>query len=72
MPISDQPTPVSSSNIAAVWYKANALFVEFRSGGVYRYDGVSEVEADDLLNASSPGGYFHRHIKDSYAGERVG
>jgi hypothetical protein len=70
--ISEEPTPVSSSNLSNVWYKGGALYIEFRSGGIYKADGVSEIEADDLLQASSPGGYFHQFLKDSYAWERVG
>ena len=64
--------PVSSSNIAAIKHDGTALWVEFRSGGQYKYDGVSASDAEDMLMASSPGGYFHNNIKDSYDGERVG
>ncbi len=70
--MSDEWQPVSSSNIVAIRHDGESLFVEFRSGGTYKYNGVSADEAQDLLLASSPGGYFHRHIKDSFTGERVG
>ncbi len=61
--------PVSSSNIASVGYDAatSSLQIEFLSGKVYEYYEVPESEFDGLVNAGSPGGYFHANIKNIYS-----
>lgn len=64
---------VSSSNIAAIGYDVEfaRLFVEFTSGGTYRYDGVEWGEYDALLRAESVGKYLHANIKGKYATTKV-
>jgi hypothetical protein len=59
-------TPVNSSQIASVGYTGTTLEVEFRSGSVYRYDGVPAEVARDLRNAPSVGSYFGAKVKDCY------
>ncbi|NMZ49731.1 KTSC domain-containing protein [Pseudomonas poae] len=61
--------PVNSSNIASVGYDAatSSLQIEFLNGKVYEYYEVPESEFDGLVNAGSPGGYFHANIKNIYS-----
>jgi hypothetical protein len=65
--------PVASSTIASVGYDEDreVLEVEFMSGAVYRYLGVSEDAFDRFLAAPSKGTYFNRHIRDAYPWEQV-
>ena len=64
--------PVKSSNIKAVGYRATEelLFVAFLGGDkrpdtLYRYEKVSPIIHQSLMNASSIGGYFAKYIKDN-------
>ena len=65
---------VSSSNIASIGYdpKSQTLEIEFHSGGIYQYYGVSQTLYEDLMSASSHGSYFHQHIKGRYGDTKVG
>lgn len=65
--------PVTSSSIASFGYdeKAHALEVEFKDGSVYQYAKVSPTVYRDLLEAPSPGGYFHKNIRGQYATQKV-
>ena len=66
--------PVVSESIAAIGYDddAETLEVEFVTGAVYRYRGVSQDVFEDFRQAPSKGAYFNRHIRDAYVWERVG
>lgn len=66
-------TAVASSNINGVAYaeEAQQLFVEFKGGSRYRYDGVSPEDYQDFMDAPSKGAYFAANIKDSYPYVRV-
>lgn len=61
--------PLQSSNLAGYDYdpETQALTITFRSGRTYSYGSVPQDVADGLGEASSPGQYFNRHIKDNYA-----
>ena len=65
--------PVVSESIAAIGYDddAEALEVEFVTGRVYRYRGVSQDVFEDFRQAPSKGAFFNKHIKDAYAWEQV-
>ena len=65
--------PVSSRSIAALGYDDDTeiLEVEFVSGAVYRYRGVSQTVFEDLRQAPSKGAFFNQHIKDAYPWELV-
>ncbi|MDP2728611.1 MAG: KTSC domain-containing protein, partial [Dehalococcoidia bacterium] len=54
---------VQSTNIKSVGYDLadHVLEIEFHSGGIYQYFGVSESIYGELMAASSYGSYFHRH-----------
>ncbi|EHO85181.1 KTSC domain-containing protein [Fusobacterium ulcerans] len=65
---------VSSSNVDAVGYdeNTNSLYVRFLHGGTYVYYGVPKFHYDNLLSASSVGGYLDAHIKKGgYSYRRV-
>lgn len=66
--------PVTSSNIVSIGYdvESEVLEIEFRSGAVYRYDGVPMEEYDGLKDASSHGKYFLQHIRGRYADRKLG
>lgn len=59
---------VSSSNIASVGYdqSSQTLEVEFNSGAIYEYYDVPEFIYQELISASSVGGYFAQQIKNAY------
>jgi KTSC domain len=46
--------------------EANTLDITFASGKRYTYENVPESIWDGLRDASSPGSYFFRNIKDRY------
>ena len=54
---------VDSSQIEAVAYKGEVLYMRFNSGAVYSYDPVDEEAYNGLLNAESVGSYFSKYIK---------
>lgn len=64
--------PVASTSIAAVGYETGCLFIAFRAGGVYRYDGVPEAVASALEHSPSKGRYYQSFIRGRYSSVRVG
>jgi hypothetical protein len=64
---------VSSSNIRSIGHdeETEVLEVEFKSGAVYQYSGVSAHLAQNLLGATSVGSYFAANIKDNFQFKRV-
>ena len=64
---------VKSASLRSVGYdpERHTLEVEFRQGRVYRYLGVPAAAHSRLVNASSIGAYFNRHIKPAYRCMRV-
>jgi hypothetical protein len=64
---------VKSSNIKSVGYDATTktLEVEFTSGGVHQYSGVSAAKHAALIKAKSVGSYFHREIRDSHHSKQI-
>lgn len=65
--------PVTSSNLLAVGHdpKTKTLEVEFQSGRVYTYAGVSAQRKTALLKAPSLGSYFHKNVRTSYPFKRL-
>jgi KTSC domain len=61
-------TAVASTTLAAVDYDPSAqmLWLEFRSGAVYRYCDVPLAVYQSLLTAPSKGAYFNRHIRGRF------
>ena len=64
---------VVSSNLASVGYDpaTETLEVEFGSGGIFSYAGVTAEEYQTLMGAPSIGSYFARFIKGQKPAERV-
>jgi KTSC domain len=60
--------PVTSSNIAAIWYDEENLVLEmeFNNGSIYQYSWVPVNEYSNLMGASSHWTYFNQYIKDNY------
>ena len=56
-------TEVKSSTVRAIAYESNVLYVEFRSGGVYKFDNISNMQYLNFLNAKSKGKHFAETIK---------
>lgn len=66
-------TTVKSSNIRSIGYDApsGALHVEFASGDVYEYRGVSAVKHKALMAAKSKGGHFAEYIRDKHLSRKL-
>jgi len=61
-------TPVISTNVASVGYDPGAatLEVEFKDGSIYQYFNVPQVVADQLVAASSVGGFLAANVKNRF------
>jgi hypothetical protein len=64
-------TPVESSNVAAVGYRDKTLYVEFKTGTIYRYKDVPEDVYTDMMQAESVGKFLHARIRNVYQYEKV-
>lgn len=63
--------PVSSSNIASIGWEDDALEIEFRSGHIYVYQNVPELEWQRAVGADSPGKYVAANIVGRFEHTRV-
>ena len=65
---------VASSNIASIGYDTTTqtLEVEFQSGWVYQYYGVSEFLHRQIMQAPSKGQFLNQYIKNAFPYSRVG
>lgn len=65
---------VSSSNIASVGHDSasQTLEIEFLNGSIYEYYDVPEDVYQELISASSVGGYFAQRVKNVYGFSRAG
>lgn len=59
---------LTSSNIESVGYDESNLLleVEFKSGSVYQFAGVSKQVFDEFVSSESAGKYFFKTIKGKY------
>lgn len=66
-------TAVISEMMVAVGYDSAsaALEIEFRSGAVYKYLGVSHDDYAALLAAPSKGRHFNAHLRNAFDFRRV-
>lgn len=64
--------PVASTSIAAIGYEAGCLYIAFRAGGVYRYDGVPEAAAQAFERSPSKGRYYQSFVRGRFQSVRVG
>jgi KTSC domain len=64
---------VDSSSLRSIGYEraTQTLEVEFKNGGIYRYEGVSAETWDQLRNAESLGRFFQDHVRDHFPTTRV-
>jgi KTSC domain len=64
---------VESSVLAAAAYADHErlLYLEFRSGAIYRYFDFPKQKYDELLAADSKGQYFSWQIRDRFLYEQV-
>ena len=62
---------VVSISIASIGHEADVLEIEFNSGAIYQYKGVSRTTFDEFRHAESKGTYFIENIRDVYPHERV-
>jgi len=64
---------LNASNIRSAGYDARnrVLEIEFSSGSIMQYTGVSEEVYRRLMNAPSAGSYFRDEIEENFTGKRV-
>ena len=64
---------LNASIIRSAGYDARnrVLEIEFSSGSITQYTGVSEEVYRRLVNAPSPGSYFRDEIEENFTAKRV-
>jgi lysyl-tRNA synthetase class 2 len=64
---------VESSVLAAAAFahRVRLLYLEFRSGAIYRYFDFPGEKYEEFLAADSKGQYFSGHIRDRFPYEQV-
>jgi hypothetical protein len=67
-----QMQSVESSTIKALGYEPSSrtLAIEFTSGHVYHYSGISQHQFDALMAAPSKGKHFTAMIRPHIAGQK--
>lgn len=63
--------PVNSSNLAYIGWQDNVLYITFKKGDNYRYDGVPEEVFKELKESTSIGSYYHSNIKGKYTSSKI-
>ena len=63
----------NSSQLESICYDENLLGLEirFKKGTIYRYYDVPHYIVEELLNATSAGSYFNKHIAKNFKFEKV-
>ena len=64
---------VSASNIRSVGYDAGKqlLEIEFSSGSIVQYTGVSPEVHRQFMNAPSPGSFYQDKIDENFPAKRI-
>jgi len=64
---------VSASNIRAVGYDAGKqlLEIEFSSGAIVQYSGVSPEVHRRFMNSPSPGSFYQDQIEENFPSNKV-
>ena len=64
---------VNASNIRSVGYDAGSqlLEIEFSSGSIVQYSGVSPEVLRRFMNAPSPGSFFQDQIEENFPSRRL-
>jgi len=63
--------PVNSNGLPTVSVTDGELMVEFHSGAIWTYKGISTDIYLFLMNSDSRGEYFSRSIKNQYEAEQL-
>lgn len=58
---------VISSNIKAIGYDNNDLFVEFKNNTLYKYSNVPQKIFENFRSAESKGKFLNKEIKGKYS-----
>ena len=66
-----EETEVDSSHIQSIEHNGENLYVHFKNGAIYEYDGVTEQMAQRMLNAPSKGRFLWAYIRDKYPYRKV-
>ncbi len=66
-------TPVTSSNVKSVGHdkSSSTLEVEFQSGDLYQYVGVSEEDHTELMESQSIGKHINTKIKPRFKAKKL-
>lgn len=64
--------PVVSSQIDSIAYSTYKLFVKFKNGTIYSYEGVPHHLYEQMKTAESVGKFLNQHIKGVYQYEKIG
>lgn len=64
---------VKSSNVGAIKYDwdLRRLYVQFKNGSVYSYEGVHPVTARNMFNSASMGKFVWQRLRDKFAYRRL-
>ena len=64
---------LNASNLRSAGYDARnrILEIEFSSGSITQYSGVSEEVYRRLMNAPTPGSCFRDEIEENFSAKRV-
>jgi len=54
---------VESTNVEAIGWEDDVLYVKFKKGGTYQYTGVPKLLWDAFKAAESKGKFFHGRIR---------
>lgn len=60
------PVYVNSSNLDAIGWELNKLFIRFRSGETYSYADVPFDYFNAMQKVESAGKYFHKMIRGNF------
>lgn len=64
---------INASNIRSAGYDPaqQLLEIEFSSGSIYQYSGVSPEVYRRFVNAPSPGSFYQDQIEENFSARRV-
>ena len=63
---------VKSSSIKSIGHEGNKLHVEFNSGKVFEYEGVTPEQYGEMMGAKSVGSHFAKNIRSNHKCCEVG
>lgn len=62
---------VDSSNINRVAFDDGLMYVEYKAGNIYRYEGVPKSIYESFLKAESKGRFMNSEIKGKYTYSKI-